>query len=156
MCFWRVLGRQEGVKAVQFILGRWVEAVGMCLRVGDNVAALSPSSSAETLHASISPQQLELFPTENYFSVCHSHTCTQTWISGEISPGPWLTDISLSPTYIPHGSPTTFFSTHQRNQTKRRGLFGCLITQWLLINQTIQGYLPVGSDMTYQALAERK
>lgn len=62
---WRALGREEGVKVVQFILGRWVEAVGMCLREGDNVATRNPRSSAEILHAFISSQQLELFQTEN-------------------------------------------------------------------------------------------
>lgn len=51
------LGGEEGVKAVQFILGRWVEAVGMCLREGDNVATRNPRSSAETWHASISRLQ---------------------------------------------------------------------------------------------------
>lgn len=43
------MGGEEGVKAIQFIFGRWVEAVGMCLREGDNVAARNPRSSAETL-----------------------------------------------------------------------------------------------------------
>lgn len=52
-------GGEEGVKTVQFILGRWVEAVGMCLREGDNVATRNPRSSAETWHASISRQQLD-------------------------------------------------------------------------------------------------
>lgn len=53
------LGGQEGVKPVQFILGRWVEAVGMCLREGDNVATRNPRSSAETWHVSISRPQLD-------------------------------------------------------------------------------------------------
>lgn len=48
------VGGEEGVKAIQFILGRWVEAVGMCLREGDNVATRNPRSSAETLCMSIS------------------------------------------------------------------------------------------------------
>lgn len=51
------LGGEEWVKTVQFILGRWVEAVGMCLREGDNVATRNPRSSAETWHASISRLQ---------------------------------------------------------------------------------------------------
>lgn len=51
------LGGEEGVKTVQFILGRWVEAVGMCLREGDNVATRNPRSSAETWRASISRLQ---------------------------------------------------------------------------------------------------
>lgn len=55
----KALGGEEGVKTVQFILGRWVEAVGMCLRAGDNVATRNPRSSAETWHASISRQQLD-------------------------------------------------------------------------------------------------
>lgn len=48
---------EERVKTVQFILGRWVEAVGMCLMEGDNVATRNLRSSAETLHASISLEQ---------------------------------------------------------------------------------------------------
>lgn len=63
------MGGEEGVKAIQFILGRWVEAVGMCLREGDNVATRNPRSSAETLCMSISLQQLELFQTENLSQV---------------------------------------------------------------------------------------
>ena len=63
--FWMALAGKEGVKAVQFILSRWVEAVGMCLREGDNVATRNPRFSAETLCASISLRQLELFQTEN-------------------------------------------------------------------------------------------
>lgn len=62
---WRALGGEEGVKTVQFILGRWVEAVGMCLMEGDNVATRKLRSSAETLRASISAEQLEHFQTEN-------------------------------------------------------------------------------------------
>lgn len=58
------MGGEERVKTVQFILGRWVEAVGMCLREGDNVATKNLRSSAETLCASISLLQLELFQTE--------------------------------------------------------------------------------------------
>lgn len=64
------LGGEEGVKAVQFILGRWVEAAGMCLREGDNVATGNPRSSAETVRASISQQQLELFQPENCPFLC--------------------------------------------------------------------------------------
>ena len=56
---------EERVKAVQFILGRWVEAAGMCLREGETVATENPRSSAETLCASISLMQLEFFQTEN-------------------------------------------------------------------------------------------
>lgn len=52
--FWMAVGEEEGVKAIQFILGRWVEAVGMCLREGDNVATRNLRSSAEILRASIS------------------------------------------------------------------------------------------------------
>lgn len=48
---------EEGVNAVQFILGRWVEAVGMRLMEGDNVATRNLRSSAETLRASISLKQ---------------------------------------------------------------------------------------------------
>lgn len=55
-------GGEEGVKAVQFILGRWVEAVGMCLREGDNVATRSPRSSAETLRASYQSAAVGAFP----------------------------------------------------------------------------------------------
>ena len=74
MFFGGLLGGEEGVKAVQFILGRWVEAVGMCLRVGDNVATRNPRSSAETLCASISLLQLELFQTENCTFLCHVYS----------------------------------------------------------------------------------
>lgn len=51
------MGSKEGAWAVGFILGRWVEAVGMCLREGDNVATRNPPSSAENRHSSISLQQ---------------------------------------------------------------------------------------------------
>lgn len=37
----------------------------MCLMEGDNVATRNLTSSAETLHASISVEQLEFFQTEN-------------------------------------------------------------------------------------------
>lgn len=68
------LGGVERVNVVQFILGRWVEAVGMCLREGDNVATRNPRSSAETWHASISLQQLELFKLRAVLSFfCLSH-----------------------------------------------------------------------------------
>lgn len=62
---------EEGVKTVQFILGRWVEAVGMCLMEGDNVATWNVRSSAETLHASISLEQSDIFQTENWPFVIH-------------------------------------------------------------------------------------
>lgn len=76
MCrFWRALVGEEGVKAVQFILGRWVEAVGMCLREGDNVATRSPRSSAETWRASISLQQLELFKLRNVPKLLPFESC---------------------------------------------------------------------------------
>lgn len=51
------MGLKEGAQTVRFILGRWVEAVGMCLREGDNVATRNPTSSAENRHSSISLQQ---------------------------------------------------------------------------------------------------
>lgn len=69
MCRLSALGGEEGVKAVQFILGRWVEAVGMCLREGDNVATQNPRSSAETWHASIRLQQSELFKLRTVLSL---------------------------------------------------------------------------------------
>ena len=59
---------EEGVKVIQFILGRWVEAAGMCLREGDNVATGNPRSSAESLRASISRPQLQTGRTE--LSLC--------------------------------------------------------------------------------------
>ena len=40
----------------------------MCLREGDNVATRNPRSSAETWHASISCDQLELFKLRTLFS----------------------------------------------------------------------------------------
>lgn len=37
-----LLHGEEGVKTVPFILGRWVEAVGMCLRESANLAIQDP------------------------------------------------------------------------------------------------------------------
>lgn len=54
---------EEGVKTVEFILGRWVEAVGMCLRESDNLAILDPDP-LRMLHVSISLCQLEPFQSD--------------------------------------------------------------------------------------------
>lgn len=68
------LGGEEGVKAVQFILGRWVEAAGMCLREGDNVATGNPRSSAETVRVYQSAAVGALPTGELSFSML-SHVC---------------------------------------------------------------------------------
>lgn len=43
----------------------------MCLMEGDNVATWNVRSSAETLHASISLEQSDIFQTENWSFVIH-------------------------------------------------------------------------------------
>lgn len=84
------LGGEEGVKAVQFILGRWVEAVGMCLREGDNVATQNPRSSAETWRASISLLQSARSKPRTVHSLCCSSRVTASIASL------WVTSVTSS------------------------------------------------------------
>lgn len=53
---WKELHGEEGVNTRQFILGRWVEAVGMCLRGSDNLATPGPDrfGKAAYLYQSVS------------------------------------------------------------------------------------------------------